>query len=150
MSRRGGLLQHLLHSPLWSRRSLKVWREERGASQWQWGQGRLFEVRIVFCGSQKMEIVSRCGTKVFLMDMVRGKSGLYHKQCLSCATCKSVPSIFHLPQPQMASLDMVLEKKLFVCWVNLQSPVIRMALSPGNFSCGEDGDIYCRNCYSTK
>ena len=31
----------------------------------------------------------------------------------------------------------------------MQSP-LRMALSPGNFSCGEDGDIYCRNCYSTK
>ena len=30
----------------------------------------------------------RCGTKVFLMDMVRGKAGLYHKQCLACATCK--------------------------------------------------------------
>ena len=40
-------------------------------------------------------MVSRCGTKVFLMDMVRGKSGLYHKQCLSCATCKSGSSNLH-------------------------------------------------------
>ena len=35
-------------------------------------------------------VFGRCGTKVFLMDMVRGKSGLYHKQCLNCATCKLV------------------------------------------------------------
>ena len=28
--------------------------------------------------------------------------------------------------------------------------IFRAALSPGNFNCGDDGDIYCRNCYSTK
>ena len=33
-------------------------------------------------------LMVRCGTKVFLVDMVRAKERLLHRHCLSCATCK--------------------------------------------------------------
>ena len=52
----------------------------------------------------------RCGDKVFSVDKVLGKSGVYHKQCLSCAGCNT-------------------------------------KLNASNFSCGPDGEVYCRNCY---
>ena len=77
------------------------------------GRSRYGEKPEVMCsGGREKEGCLRCGTKVFLMDMVRARGRLLHRQCLSCSTCGT-------------------------------------GLSPGNFSCGEDGEIYCRNCYSS-
>ena len=105
--------------------------EEWGASQWQWGQGRLFEVgnNIFWEYFEKYWIFDRCGTKVFLMDMVRGKSGLYHKQCLSCATCKLVLTILSRSNSMICSIwykdwyghgvGFNGTRTLLVCWLNI-------------------------------
>ena len=55
----------------------------------------------------------RCGDKVFSVDKVLGRTGVYHKQCLSCGDCGS-------------------------------------KLNVTNFSCGSDGDMYCRQCYAVR
>ena len=55
----------------------------------------------------------RCGEKVFSVDKVLGKLGVYHRGCLCCGECGT-------------------------------------SLTVTNFLCGDDGDIFCRQCYALK
>ena len=67
-----------------------------------------------------------------------------------------LPACWIYPRPfsfqdgsQYVQSEFVLHRIYISQWQSVQYH-LRMALSPGNFSCGDDGDIYCRNCYSTK
>ena len=69
---------------------------------------------------------------------------------------EKLPACWIYPRPfsfqdgsQYVQSEFVLHRIYISQWQSVQYH-LRMALSPGNFSCGDDGDIYCRNCYSTK
>lgn len=77
------------------------------------GRNKFGDKSVIRAGEGDKTACINCHNKVFSVDKVLGKVGVYHKHCLSCADCKTV-------------------------------------LNPSNFVCGEDGDIYCRNCNLNK
>ena len=136
----------------------------------------------------------RCGDKVFSVDKVLGRTGVYHKQCLSCGGCATKLSVTSYncasdgdiyckhcyqqkfgvrgragsvsriqasdiittdddpnnclrcggrvyPAEKMLASSGVFHRSCFRC-VNCSR-----TLDSYSCNCGEDGEIYCKNCY---